>query len=201
MANDYSPTFSDRYINKRLTHIGNQNNDNNTPESSNSNNDPFIVLPYNKYITSKISLSLKKFNVSQVNRITNEFNNIIKLSKDELDMLETNNVIYKVNCKDCAASYVGLAARKRRLRRNEYRRDVINNKTLALALHVDETSHSINFDSFLVIDRESNKKKREFSEILITYFYNDTLNHIEDKHKLKHIYKHTIDTLKRHIKH
>lgn len=95
-----------------------------------------------------------------------------------------------------------MTTRKCKLPRNEHRRDVINSKseTSALALHVENTKHVIDFDSFKIIDQENTKKKREFSEILHIYYHNNTLNRIEDTKKLLHIYKHTLDTLKNNEK-
>lgn len=89
---------------------------------------------------------------------------MIRLGKDRLDVLDNNNVVYKINYKDCSASFISLTMRKCWLRQNEHRRDVINNKTytFALALHSHNTRHKIDFDFFSIIDREMVKHKREF---------------------------------------
>ena len=152
-----------------------------------------MVLPFWKYITPKINQVLRKHELTPINKQINKFNYMIILGKDTLNKLESSNVVYKVDCSNCNATYVGTTTRKCGLRRNEHRRAVINNKVL---IHVDSTGHSTNFDSSKIIDQENNKKKWEFSEVLFIYYYDNTVNRIEDTNKLMHLYKNSIDLIK-----
>ena len=42
----------------------------------------------------------------------NKLKKFIKVHKDPLDSFSKSNVIYKINCNDCDASYVGQTERK-----------------------------------------------------------------------------------------
>lgn len=133
----------------------NDNNNDNSNRNEKENN-PFIVLPFNKFITLIINHT-KKYKVLQNNRTINKFNSFIELGKDKLKTVETSNVSYKVDCDDCPASSVGLT-----------------NLTSALVLHIDNTGHNIQYDSFKIINPENIKKKREFSEVLRIYYFDNT---------------------------
>jgi len=39
-------------------------------------------------------------------RVLNNLGRFIKVHKDANDLLTNNNVVYKISCKDCNASYV-----------------------------------------------------------------------------------------------
>jgi len=67
---------------------------------------------------------------------------IIKAQKDILSPGFNKNIIYKLSCKDCDATYVGQTKRKLNTRTSEYRRD-INKKT---GKHSVITEHRINND-------------------------------------------------------
>ena len=46
----------------------------------------------------------------------NKLSSIIKLGKDKTDKVNQANVVYKINCKDCSASYVGQTSRRLQVR-------------------------------------------------------------------------------------
>lgn len=53
---------------------------------------------------------------------------------------------------------------------NEHRRDYINkNPNSAIFDHCSDNQHSFNFHNYNILDREGNKFKREFSELLYIY--------------------------------
>jgi len=51
----------------------------------------------------------------------NKLENIIRAQKDHLDNYTRKNVVYKIVCKDCDATYVGQTKRKLITRVNEHR--------------------------------------------------------------------------------
>ena len=55
----------------------------------------------------------------------NKLNNIIKLVKDKTKTCDNVNVVYKINCKDCNASYVGQTGRRLNVRIKEHTKNII----------------------------------------------------------------------------
>jgi len=60
--------------------------------------------------------------------ITNTLKSFIKRGKDKLELLSNQNVVYKISCDDCEASYVSQTKRKLSTRIREHILD-INKKT------------------------------------------------------------------------
>jgi len=50
----------------------------------------------------------------------NKLSKFIRVQKDKLSILSRSNVVYKINCKDCNASYVGQTKRLLKTRINEH---------------------------------------------------------------------------------
>jgi len=57
-------------------------------------------------------------------RCFNTFGRFIKVQKDKNTLFDNNNVIYKICCKDCDASYVGQTKRKLKTRINEHLKNI-----------------------------------------------------------------------------
>ncbi|KYN11463.1 hypothetical protein ALC57_16381 [Trachymyrmex cornetzi] len=71
-----------------------------------------MVFPYVKTISNKISRSVNKSNNMTGYRCTNKLNRFIKVYKDRNQHDKNNNVIYKINCNNCDAFYVGQTKRQ-----------------------------------------------------------------------------------------
>ena len=123
---------------------------------------------------------------------------MIKLVKDRLDALDTNGIVYKINCLNCSATYIGMSKRKLGKHTYEHKRAVkLGSENSALPVHTQDTGHSIDFDMIIILDKETNYFKRTFSEMMNIHYQSNTLNRMEDTHFLKNAYKKTIDTIKK----
>jgi len=87
---------------------------------------------------------------------------IIKGHKDPLSNHSKKNVVYKISCKDCDATYVGQTKRKLNTRITEHRNQ-INSKSKT-------TSHNHNFDwsNVEILDNERYYWKRIISKMIHT---------------------------------
>jgi len=79
-----------------------------TITDSDSNSDKrIIILPYVNPLTDFISTNIDSSKALVGFRCLNKLSRIIKVHKDIDQPMSKNNVVYKIFCKDCEASYVG----------------------------------------------------------------------------------------------
>ena len=139
---------------------------------------------------------LKKPNITLVNSINTKFSEIVRLGKDKINVLDNRFCDYKINCNDCAFSYVGQTSRTLRKRMYEHEYNVRNlDVRSVLAVHCDELGHSFNFKKPQVLDSEISVLKREFLEMLHIHNTPNNINIKTDTQKLKYIYKKSISLL------
>ena len=76
------------------------------------------------------------------------------------------NVVYKVNCDDCDAEYIGETGRNIIIRMSEHQRDInIHKMTNNMFQHMDETSHTFALNNINILDSENNMFPRNHRNI------------------------------------
>ena len=119
------------------------------------------------------------------------------MGKDRLDRGDINNVVYKIDCKDCDSTYVDMTSRPLKKRQYEHQYCIKNkDERSPLFLHKEETGHDFNFENIKIIDNVKNNYTRRFSEMLHIHYFDNTLNRTEDTNFLKQSYKDSINLLK-----
>jgi hypothetical protein len=125
-------------------------------------------------------------------------NNIIKVHKDKTDHMCNNNVVYKISCNDCDATYVGQTKRQLGTRVREH----MNNIRLDPSRHSVVTEHRIEHDhtfdwkKIKILDSEPNYKKRLVSEMIHIKQQNNGINSQKDTEFLHDTYFHLLDSVK-----
>jgi len=99
----------------------------------------FFITPYIKPISKKISSLFHKSDITVGYRCLNKLT-FIKVQKDHIQTSTCNNVVYKFQCNDCDASYVGQTKRQLHTRLKEY----INNVKLDPSKQSIVSAHTIN---------------------------------------------------------
>ena len=74
--------------------------------------DGIICLPFVNELECFTKNFLKKLNINVVFSTINKLNNVIVLGKNREEKCNKNNVVYKINCKNCEATYVGQKGRR-----------------------------------------------------------------------------------------
>ena len=100
--------------------------------------------------------------------------------KDKTPRDMQTNCVYKVECADCFATYVGQTKRRLHIRNYEHQhspRSVINN-------HCTSLNHKFEFGKIKVLDIESNTRKRQISEMLEIGLSKNSINQQTDIRKL-----------------
>ena len=100
----------------------------------------------------------------------NKLNNIIKLGKDKNDKFNNANLVYKIKCNDCNASYVGQTSRRVNVRIKEHIKKYPEKDTNSgLFAHTKDNNHLIDFKNIKILDSEIHNGKRLFSEALFIH--------------------------------
>ncbi len=87
------------------------------------------------------------------------------LSRNKLSSNSDQAGVYKIECKNCDKVYIGETGRTVRKRVSEHRYDISKKKeSSALAMHVKNEKHDINFDSAKLVYRCNNTTKRRIVE-------------------------------------
>ena len=114
-----------------------------------------------KKLESFINNFFKQHNTNVVYSTKNKLNNIIKLGKDKTKTRYNVHVVYKINCKDCNASYVGQTGRRLNVRIKEHTKEYnMQDENSSLYIHTIDNNHRIDL---------SNKVPRWRSSILFTH--------------------------------
>ena len=123
LNNDYPAKFVFNTINIRLKYWFNKKLfSNNIP-----NDDIIMYLDFCYHINSmseKFLSICKDINIKLAFFSDNKLNRFIKVQKDALSKFGNKNVIYKICCKDCDASYMGQTYRKLSSRIFEHHRHI-----------------------------------------------------------------------------
>lgn len=196
--NDYPVQFINKYVNIRVKMLNN-NTPKNTIKQQTLLRNKKVIIPFFKNLTENINYNLKQNNILPINKITNKFNSLITLGKDKLNKFDNKNVVYKIGCQDCDSIYIGQTSQLLKNRSSQHRNCVKNRDSKsALANHVIDTGHTIDFNNIKILDIEPHKKIREFSEMLHIHTHKNTLNRTEDTQFLKNIYKSFTDNTNFH---
>jgi len=128
----------------------------------------FFVVLYAANISNKLFPILKKHNLDLVYSCQNNLKKFIKTGKDSLDPMHESGVIYKIDCSNCDASYVGQTKRQLRTRIKEHKSDIYKKSgpPSVISLHRLDFQHEFNWDNIKILDREPSFYKRLIAEMI-----------------------------------
>ena len=94
----------------------------------------YVSIPYISGVSERISRILRKYDLNVAHQPTRKLRNELCHLKDKRSTGERAGVIYKLDCKDCDAKYVGETGRQLQDRMKEHQRDIATKKKVALNL-------------------------------------------------------------------
>ena len=106
-------------------------------------------IPYVQGNSEAISRVLMDLKVKVCFKPVNTYRRVLSQPKDVVAVWSKSNVVYKVKCKECEASYAGESVRRLETRITEHKRALQKGETNVLALtdHAWRVGHHIDWDS------------------------------------------------------
>ena len=162
-----------------------------------------VILPYVKDLSEKISRILKKWKISAPMKPHTTLRNLLLHPKDKLDPREG---VYKIDCKNCDRCYIGETKRKLGVRLKEHREEVEKldkgrsftrdskkqahreRSKSAIADHVTQDNHVIDWDSAKLVQREGDWLVRGIKEAITIRKNPRNMNRDEGRYQLSHLY-------------
>jgi len=122
---------------------------------------------------------------------------IVRPQKDNLPIVSNKNVVYKLSCKDCNASYVGQTKRRLITRVSEHKNDIKKtSKHSVITDHRLTLNHEFDWDNPIILDKEIFYHRRLTSEMINIKLQNNSLNLQSDTECLHFAYIDILNKLK-----
>ena len=154
-----------------------------------------IILPYVKNLTDNISRTLNKKRLKVIYKIPTKLNTLIKRGKDVVPITNKTNVVYKLDCKDCNASYIGQTKRHLSTRIKEHQNNIKKQSSHSvISKHRTEFNHDFRWLEPSILHSEKNKRKREIAEMFFIKKHKNKINLQIDTDNLSPIYDKVINT-------
>lgn len=187
LENGYPLTFIFSTINSRLHQKFSQKDCTISPPKT---KEKYFTIPYVKSISEKFSWVTKKYNFALAFAGSRSLGRFIRAGKDRLDRLAQSDVVYRMECKDCDAVYVGQTKRQLGTRLKEHRSD-IRNRPLSpsvVSCHRIEFGHEFDWENVSILDQETSYPKRRISEMLHIKCQSQAINKQSDTELLSDDY-------------
>ncbi|EFN62516.1 hypothetical protein EAG_03655, partial [Camponotus floridanus] len=156
LSNGYPLPFIFKYVSTRIKKLlftkSDNHNTSNGSIDADSGDKKYIAVPYIKGLSESVC---KVFNNTESTgfKCFNRLNRFIKVHKDATPKLKENNVVYRIDCNNCDASYVGQTKRHLETRLREHRNNAGQPfKPSVITDHIINENHSIGWDEIKILD-------------------------------------------------
>ncbi|KYQ52671.1 hypothetical protein ALC60_08203 [Trachymyrmex zeteki] len=159
-------------------------------ECNDLNRKNYFTIPFVNKNSEKFNNIASKNNFKVSYKPMNTLNRFIKSGKDKLDKMDQCDVVYRINCLDCNASYVEQTKRKTKTRIKEHKSNIKKSKdTLTvISQHQINNEHKINWDNIQILDIEPYFQKRLTSEMIYIKKQINGINKQSETEKLLEAY-------------
>ena len=128
----------------------------------------YISIPYIAGTSETLRRVFASHNIKCAFYSNDTLRKYLSKPKDTIPADQNNNIVYKIPCGDCEATYIGETKRSFKQRSSEHIRAVKNRdiEKNEIADHCWEKDHNMDWDSKKVIDRERNIYARKIKETI-----------------------------------
>ena len=124
-----------------------------------------------------MSCILRPYNIRVAHKPITTLRHILTNVKDKEQPYDRQGAVYKINCADCQATYIGGTGRNLNMRLTEHKRSTKNgDKTNNIAEHHRQTKHNIDWDSAQCLTYSTNYIQRITLESWYTNLQQNPLN-------------------------
>jgi hypothetical protein len=149
----------------------------------------YVKLPHIDNLTPKLKNVFKNSNFLFALYNLKTINHVFSKLKDPIPIPLSSNVIYKIPCLNCPSCYIGQTKQLLKNRISQHKSDSkLPNKTCALAHHVRDNKHIMDFNNTTILDREDILQKRLFLEMVHINKNENSMNFRSDINNLSIIY-------------
>ena len=142
-----------------------------------------MSAPYIKGISEKVSRLLQPHNIKLASKSENTLRKKLCNLKDKLPTGNVKNSVYKINCSECSAAYVGETSRQTQTRIAEHQGYITKKtQTSGIYQHHSRVGHTMDWNNFKIIAVNKNQQKRQFIESAHSICNEDKLNRCKDLH-------------------
>lgn len=219
--NDYPPNIINRTIN-RIS--GMRQRETAMELSSNVNNEgtttAYCSLTNIKGLTKTITKTLRRDypNIRIANKQHKNIGKLLPLVKDPTPIEERSNVIYRIDCADCNACYVGMTTQKLKARVSKHKSNMKKLQTLqraghttrdvaiqsiwdttALVNHAARTEHSFKLEETKIIDSTYKSRNLPILESCRIHNTQNTVNKRTDTDNLHVAYAGVLHWMKNNV--
>ena len=144
----------------------------------------FVSAPYIKGVSEKVSRLLQPYNIKLASRSNNTLRKKLCNLKDKLPKTSIRNAVYKIDCSECPATYIGETSRNTETRIAEHQGYVVKEtQTSGIYQHYQREGHSMNWDNYKILAVNENQHKRQFIESAYSVSNDSKLNRYRDLHQ------------------
>lgn len=182
-------------FNQRLKYLINKHED--ISDKTQENASSFFTVPYLPSVTEQFRNIIKNTNIRLSFFSLNKLKKFIRAHKDNIPKKCKNNVVYKLNCSDCDASYVGQTSRMLKTRISEHRSQINRSVTnySVITNYRLLFYHDFCWNDVEVLDEIPFHNKRLISEMLHIKRQRNGLNLQMDTDNLPALYHDIINKL------
>lgn len=167
--NNYPLPFIFHNIRERLKYyfLNREDKQKKLTEKDNNKKEKYFTVPYVVNVSEKFSSMAKKHGFKISYSRGRDLRQYIKRHKDEMDRFTQSGVVYRINCLDCEATYIGQTKRKLETRVKEHKNDIKRSSSPSvISQHRIELDHQFDWEGVSIVDGEKSYSKRLTSEML-----------------------------------
>ena len=180
-SNGYSKQSIDNT--RRQWHLKQQSKHNNQPAEKEPDPVRRINLPYMQGLREQLQRTLSQHNIKSTFYTATTLRKILPSPKYPVPTEKKHNIIYKLDCKDCDAVYIGESKRAYQTRIGEHISAVqkADTKRYETADHCWKFNHDFNWTENKILGHELNTTTRQIKETINSIITENCINGISCK--------------------
>ncbi|EZA47026.1 hypothetical protein X777_17025 [Ooceraea biroi] len=163
---------------------------NNTDVTNKENKVKYVTFPFVDGLSDTLSRIFKQYQIEVVHTINKRLDCIIKCGKDVVPNDNKTGVVYRMNCINCDACYVGQTKRHLATRVREHRSAITKREGnwSVVSRHRASLFHDFEWSRVDILHREQHLRKREVAEMIFIKRHHNAINLQKDIENLPCVY-------------